>query len=200
MDATAKLKITKLLEFNRQSAILKDISAEFDTQYNIDSDLATKITNFQKTGTDDIVDSTTKEAQLRTGVHSLSEKSYNSAVGAAASILSQAVSLRSELTPLQSTANTDRTDYLSKKAAYKIELDKTVAQQKIVDDLQVVLKAKILACKGNLYDEYKTTYINAQAQRVTDLATIKTQLETKEKAQPVTGATGSRCDKPLSGG
>ena len=47
-----------------------------------------------------MADATTKEAQLRVGVHTVSKKLYDNAVAAAVTIQSTAAGLRAALTPL----------------------------------------------------------------------------------------------------
>jgi hypothetical protein len=82
------------------------------------------------------------------------------------------------------------------------------------NDARVILAAKLVlrtaaegtlatalsTCKATKYDAYKTALSTAIAARNTNLATIKTLLEKKDKDKPAAGATGARCEKGLSQG
>lgn len=64
-----------------------------------------------------------------------------------------------------------------------------------------VLVAKALTtCKNTKYDAYKATLSTAVADRNKKLASIKTLLDTKDKAKVAAGATGARCNKALTQG
>jgi hypothetical protein len=64
-----------------------------------------------------------------------------------------------------------------------------------------VLVAKALTtCKNTKYDAYKATLSTAVADRNKKLASIKTLLDTKDKAKVAAGATGARCNKGLTQG
>ena len=64
----------------------------------------------------------------------------------------------------------------------------------------VLVAAALTKCKNTKYDAYKATLSTAVADRNKKLASIKTLLETKDKAKVAAGATGARCNKGLTQG
>merc|ERR1712127_375909 len=77
---------------------------------------------------------------------------------------------------------------------------KKATELKIKVAKDVLVAAALTTCKNTKYDAYKATLSTAVADRNKKLASIKTLLDTKDKAKVAAGATGARCNKGLTQG
>lgn len=96
---------------------------------------------------------------------------------------------------------TDAAGDLTKAGVTKAEADFNVmAKADEIKKLDGVLKEKVDICRAAMYDKFRAAEDDAAKKRQENLEKIEAHIDKKKLAAKAHGATGGRCEKPLSNG